>query len=94
MQQYSGWVPKEFDEAGLDTGAVATDPSASGAAQQQPGARQAGSEQQQPSRPAPEPSTFVYDPNTGAPCQVSVLTSHWNLHTYCNVARPLYQAWS
>ncbi len=69
MQQYSGWAPKEFDEAALDTGAATTHPSASSAAQQQPGAGQAGGEQQQqPQRPAPDPSTFVYDPNTGTPC--------------------------
>ena len=67
MQQYSGWAPKEFDEAALDTGAAATDPSASSAEQQQQQhvAGQAGGVQQP--RPAPDPSTFVYDPNTGAP---------------------------
>ena len=69
MQQYSGWAPKEFDEAALDTSAAATDPSASSAAQQeQPGAGLVGGqEQSQAPRPAPDPSTFVYDPNTGAP---------------------------
>ena len=65
MQQYSGWAPKEFDEAALDTAV----PSSSAADQQQPhpGDRPASSEQQQqePQRPAPDPSTFVYDPNTG-----------------------------
>ena len=67
MQQYSGWAPKEFDEAALNTAAAA------GTLEQQQlgGARAGGGDntwqqsQQEPQRPAPDPSTFVYDPNTG-----------------------------
>jgi hypothetical protein len=72
MQQYSGWAPKEFDEAALDAGAAASGAAAAGTAQQQGvGAPAAGGggaahqQDQQQQRPAPDPSTFVYDPNTG-----------------------------
>ena len=96
MQQYSTWAPKEFDEAALEGGGNGAGAQQGAVASgQQPQQQEAGAQQQQQQqqqaeqpgqlRPPPDPSGFVYDPNTGA-CSASAGEHHKarSMTTQCN----------